>query len=82
MPTGHARPVSNGATAGSTLLLEHAVRRAVNELGMAPADAVEAATLTPARASGFDRCNPVTGAPLGLIVPGYAADMLISDGEA
>lgn len=78
---GHARLVSNGAIAGSTLLLEHAVRRAVNELGMAPADAVEAATLTPARAFGFDRCNPVTGAPLGLVAPGYAADLLISDGE-
>lgn len=76
---GHARLVSNGAIAGSTLLLEHSVARAVNVLGMAPSDAVEAATLTPARAFGFDRANAVTGAPLGLLAPGYAADLLLSD---
>jgi N-acetylglucosamine-6-phosphate deacetylase len=78
---GHARLVSNGAIAGSTLLLEHAVQRAVKKLGMAPADAVEAATLTPARAFGLDCCNSVTGAPIGLIAPNYAADLLISDGD-
>ena len=61
---GHARLVSNGAIAGSTLLLEVAVRRAVDELGFSPVDAVEAATLTPAKAFGFDRPNPVTGAPI------------------
>ena len=33
---GHARLVSNGAIAGSTLLLEVAVQRAVNELGISP----------------------------------------------
>lgn len=66
---GHARLVSNGAIAGSTLLLEVAVRRAVDELGFSPVDAVEAATLTPAKAFGFDRPNPVTGAPIGLIAP-------------
>ncbi|NEG54405.1 N-acetylglucosamine-6-phosphate deacetylase [Bifidobacterium platyrrhinorum] len=72
---GHARLVSNGAIAGSTLTLETAVRRAVLDLGFAPADAVEAATLVPARALGLDRPNPVTGAPLGLIAPGRAADL-------
>ncbi|WEV66267.1 N-acetylglucosamine-6-phosphate deacetylase [Bifidobacterium sp. ESL0764] len=76
---GHARLVSNGSIAGSTLLLEHSVARAVNVLGMAPNDAVEAATLTPARAFGFDHANAVTGAPLGLLSPGYAADLLLSD---
>lgn len=76
---GHARLVSNGAIAGSTLLLEHAVQRAVLELGMAPADAVEAATLAPARVFGFDEPNTVTGAPLGLICRSYAADMLLLD---
>nr|WP_239512601.1 N-acetylglucosamine-6-phosphate deacetylase [Bifidobacterium avesanii] len=76
---GHARLVSNGAIAGSTLILEVAVRRAVHELGMGLADAIEAATLTPARAFGFDRPNPVTGAPLGLVAPGYAADLLVTD---
>ena len=76
---GHARLVSNGAIAGSTLLLEVAVQRAVNELGFSPVDAVEAATLTPAHAFGFDRPNPVTGAPLGIIAPGYAADFNLLD---
>ncbi|KFI65532.1 N-acetylglucosamine-6-phosphate deacetylase [Bifidobacterium cuniculi] len=76
---GHARLVSNGAIAGSTLLLEGAVARAVLELGLAPDEAVEAATLTPARALGLDRPNAVTGAPLGLVAPGYAADLLLTD---
>lgn len=76
---GHARLVSNGAIAGSTLLLEVAVRRAVTVLGISPVDAVEAATLTPARTFGYDRPNPVTGAPLGLLAPGYAADLLLTD---
>ena len=78
---GHARLVSNGAIAGSTLLLEVAVRRAVRVIGMGPVDAVEAATLTPARVFGLDRPNPVTGAPLGLVAPGYAADILLTDPE-
>lgn len=30
-------------------------------------------------AFGFDRPNPVTGAPLGLVAPGHAADLLITD---
>ena len=76
---GHARLVSNGAIAGSTLLLEVAVQRAVLELGISPVEAVEAATLTPARAFGFDQPNAVTGAPIGLIAPGFAADVLLSD---
>ncbi|KAA8816649.1 N-acetylglucosamine-6-phosphate deacetylase [Bifidobacterium callitrichos] len=76
---GHARLVSNGAIAGSTLTLEVAVQRAVLELGFDPADAVEAATLTPARAFGFERPNPVTGAPLGFVAPGFAADFNLLD---
>ena len=46
---------------------------------MSPVEAIEAATLTPARAFGFDRPHPVTGAPLGLLAPGYAADVLLTD---
>ena len=61
------------------LLLEAAVRRAVCELGFSPVDAVEAATLTPAKAFGFDRPNPVTGVPIGLIAPGFAADFNLAD---
>ncbi|MCH9274753.1 N-acetylglucosamine-6-phosphate deacetylase [Bifidobacterium amazonense] len=79
---GHARLVSNGAIAGSTLLLEVAVRRAVLELGFDAPAAVEAATLTPARVLGLDRPNAITGAPLGLIAPGYAADLLLTDPAA
>ena len=60
-------------------LLEVAVQRAVNELGISPVDAVEAATLAPARAFGYDKPNAVTGAPLGLLAPGYAADLLLTD---
>ncbi|MEE1296079.1 MAG: N-acetylglucosamine-6-phosphate deacetylase [Bifidobacterium sp.] len=75
----HARLVSNGAIAGSTLLLEHAVSRGVLDLRMAPGAAVAAATLLPARALGLDRPNAVTGAPLGLLAPGYAADVLLLD---
>ncbi|KFI93382.1 N-acetylglucosamine-6-phosphate deacetylase [Bifidobacterium saguini DSM 23967] len=76
---GHARLVSNGAIAGSTLLLEGAVSRAVNELGISPVAAVEAATLTPAKAFGFDKPNEVTGAPIGLLAPGFAADFNLID---
>lgn len=76
---GHARLVSNGAIAGSTLTLEESVRRAVQCLGMGLPDAVEAATLTPARALELNRPNPITGAPLGLVAPGYAADLLLTD---
>ena len=75
----HARLVSNGAIAGSTLTMDSAVRRAIQVLGISPVVAVEAATLTPAKALGFDRTNPVTGVPLGLLAPGYAGDILLQD---
>ena len=74
---GHARLTSNGAIAGSTLTLDVAVSRAVQSIGLPAPQAVEAATLTPARALGLDRPNPITGAPLGLLAPGYAADLLL-----
>lgn len=74
---GHARLVSNGAIAGSTLLLERAVQRAVLDLGFAPADVIEAATLLPAKALGLHERNSVTGLPLGLLRSGYAADILL-----
>ena len=76
---GHARLKSNGAIAGSTLTMERAVQRTILNLGLSPVEAVEAATLTPAHAFGFDKPNAVTGAPLGLLCPGYAADLLITD---
>ena len=76
---GHARLVSNGAIAGSTLTLDVAVRRAIQELSIPAVEAVEAATLTPARALGLNRHNEITGAPLGLLAPGFAADILLQD---
>ena len=75
---GHARLVSNGAIAGSTLLLEVAVRRAVCELGFSPVDAVEAATLTPAKAFGFDRPNRSPGRDRPHR-PRFAADFNLAD---
>ncbi|OZG54793.1 N-acetylglucosamine-6-phosphate deacetylase [Alloscardovia macacae] len=74
---GHARLVSNGAIAGSTLNLEEAVQRMVLEVGMSVRDAIEAATFTPARALGLDRPNAVTSAPVGLLRQGFAADVLV-----
>lgn len=76
---GHARLVSNGAIAGSTLTLDLAVQRAIRVIGISAPQAIEAATLTPARALGLDRPNAITKTPLGLLAPGYAADLLLLD---
>lgn len=76
---GHARLVSNGAIAGSTLTLDISLRRMVEQLGVSLTDAVEAVTLTPASVLGFDRPNTVTGAPLGFLASGYAADFVLLD---
>lgn len=78
---GHARLVSNGAIAGSTLTLDVAVGRAIREIGISAVEAVEAATVGPARALGLDRPNDVTRYPLGLLAPGYAADALVQSAE-
>ena len=74
---GHARLASNGAIAGSTLVLEQAVQRMVHEVGMSVQDAIEAATYTPARAIGVHKPNVITRLPLGLLREGYAADLLV-----
>lgn len=74
---GHARLVSNGAIAGSTLTLDVAFKRAVTVLGMSPVAAIRAATLNPAHALGLDRPNGITQAPLGLLSPGFAADIVL-----
>ena len=76
---GHARLVSNGTIAGSTLVLERAVQRAIQVLGISETAAVAAATLVPAKALGLDKPNAITNQPLGLIAPGYAADVLLLD---
>ena len=58
--------------AGSTLTLDQAVRYAINDVGISPREAIEAATLSPARALGLDDA-------LGLLAPGYAADVVQLD---
>lgn len=71
---GHARLVSNGAIAGSTLTLETAVQRAITEVGISPVAAVEAATHVPAATLGF-------GERFGMIEPGFDADVLLLDAD-
>jgi N-acetylglucosamine-6-phosphate deacetylase len=58
--------------AGSTCTQDSALRQAMRDVHIAPAQAVEALTLTPARALGLDH-------RLGLLAPGYAADAVILD---
>jgi N-acetylglucosamine-6-phosphate deacetylase len=58
--------------AGSTLTLDVAVRNAIELVGLTPRDAIEAATLTPARVLGLDD-------RLGLLATGFAADAVILD---
>jgi N-acetylglucosamine-6-phosphate deacetylase len=63
-----------GTLAGSTLTLDSALRRAVLELGVDPADAVAAVTSTPARALGLDD-------RFGVLAEGYAADAVLLDAD-
>lgn len=79
---GHARLVSNGAIAGSTLNLEEAVQRMVHEVGLSKRDAIEAATYAPARAVGVSEPNNITRRPLGLLREGYAADVLMLETDS
>ncbi|GAA4922610.1 N-acetylglucosamine-6-phosphate deacetylase [Nonomuraea thailandensis] len=67
---GVARLVEGGSIAGSTLTMDVAFRRGVQELGMSLPDAVQVASLTPARLLGLaDR--------IGSIAVGKAADLLV-----
>lgn len=67
---GVARLVDGGSIAGSTLTLDAAVRRAVTEVGIDVAAAVDAVTAVPARAVG-------RGADLGALAVGFAADAVL-----
>ena len=60
--------------AGSTVTQDSALRQAMRDVGVAPADAVAALTTVPARALGLDH-------ELGLLAPGYAADAVLLDHE-
>lgn len=60
--------------AGSTLTQDVALRLAIERVGISPADAVAALTVTPARALGLDHRH-------GYLAPGYAADVVWLDHE-
>jgi N-acetylglucosamine-6-phosphate deacetylase len=60
--------------AGSTLTQDVALRCAIERSGVSPADAVEALTLTPARALGLEHRH-------GYLAPGYVADAVSLDHE-
>lgn len=74
---GHAYISGTKTIAGSTLFLDEAVAHAVFDEGIEPKEAVEAATLTPAKALGLDSPNLITHYPLGLIQPGFSCDVLL-----
>ncbi|MGO4534529.1 N-acetylglucosamine-6-phosphate deacetylase [Leifsonia sp. 2MCAF36] len=71
---GVARLAGGGSIAGSTLTLDDALRRAVQEVGLPVAEAVRALTETPAAAVG-------RGGDLGRLQPGYAADAVLLDDD-
>lgn len=60
--------------AGSTLTQDVALRLALSTVGLEPAAAVAALTAVPARALGL-------GDRLGLLEPGYAADVVVLDAD-
>jgi N-acetylglucosamine-6-phosphate deacetylase len=60
--------------AGSTLTQDVALRYAMSHVGVSPADAVAAVTLTPATALGIAHRH-------GLLAPGFVADAVILDGD-
>jgi N-acetylglucosamine-6-phosphate deacetylase len=71
---GVARLTEGNSIAGSTLTLDVAVARAVQNVGLSPLAAVEAATIIPARTLGVeDR--------FGRLEPGHVADAVLFDGE-
>ena len=69
---GVAHMAGKDTLAGSTLTLDRALRLAIERVGVAPADAIAALTLTPARVLGL-------GARHGLLAPGFVADAVRLD---
>jgi N-acetylglucosamine-6-phosphate deacetylase len=71
---GRATLRGTDTIAGSTLTIDRALRFAIVELGLVPAEAVAALTVTPARALQIEHRH-------GLLAPGYAADAVLLDHE-
>jgi len=71
---GEARLVPAGSLAGSTLTMDAAVRRAVQQCGLTVVEASWAASGRPARLLGCAE-------QLGSIAPGLAADLVVLDDE-
>ncbi|HEX6759102.1 MAG TPA: N-acetylglucosamine-6-phosphate deacetylase [Propionibacteriaceae bacterium] len=69
---GVARLTGGKSLAGSTLTLDIAVARAVQNVGLTPLAAIEAATSIPAQILGVDD-------RFGRLQPGYAADAVLFD---
>ncbi|WP_327087642.1 N-acetylglucosamine-6-phosphate deacetylase [Nonomuraea sp. NBC_01738] len=67
---GVARLVEGGSIAGSTLTMDVAFRRAVEQVGMSLADAVQVSSLTPARVLGI-------ADQVGSIAAGKTADLVV-----
>lgn len=70
--SGPGAPAEPGSLAGSSAHLVDVLRRTVEGAGVALADAVRAATLTPARLIGRDH-------EIGSLEPGKRADVLVTD---
>ena len=70
---GVARLTGEKSLAGSTLTLDAAVARAVQDVGLSPLAAIEAATVIPAQILGVDD-------RFGRLQPGYVADAVLSTG--
>ena len=70
--SGVARLTRGNSIAGSTLTLDVAIARAVQDVGLTPLAAIEAATAVPAQILGVeDR--------FGRLEPGYVADAVLFD---
>ncbi|WP_084961746.1 N-acetylglucosamine-6-phosphate deacetylase [Thermoactinospora rubra] len=71
---GVARLVEGGSIAGSTLTMDVAFRRTVQEVGLSLPEAAETASLTPARVLGLD-------GEIGSIAVGKRADLVVLTDE-
>jgi N-acetylglucosamine-6-phosphate deacetylase len=71
---GVARVTGDGSIAGSTITLAVAVARTVQDVGLSPLGAIEAATAVPAQVLGV-------ADQFGRLQPGYVADAVLFDRE-